>query len=220
MPSRCSRPWHPGAQRGPHPHRRPARKPVPPETWRKHLASPIGSRSSHGLTRQPSRPFTSGRSGILLAPSRRTRTWVEQFSRMVVEAHAAGAVVARICDRLAARGRRHGWCSGDRWRDPGAERGGHRPRWSIQIRWLALREAGFAAAARGSWDAVAKAQPSSSTTTPCTQPMRWIVRPTASAAVGLIRAAGRDRRWRRRPFALPCARITRRRDRSPESPTR
>src|SRR5581483_519900 len=31
---------------------------------------------------------------VLLAPSRRTRTWVEQFGRMVVEAQAAGAVVA------------------------------------------------------------------------------------------------------------------------------
>ncbi|UZJ24974.1 glycosyltransferase [Rhodococcus antarcticus] len=33
------------------------------------------------------------RAHVLLAPSRSTATWVEQFGRMVVEAHAAGAVV-------------------------------------------------------------------------------------------------------------------------------
>jgi glycosyltransferase involved in cell wall biosynthesis len=34
------------------------------------------------------------RAHVVLAPSRRSRTWVEQFGRMVVEAQAAGAVVA------------------------------------------------------------------------------------------------------------------------------
>src|SRR5262249_40521333 len=33
-----------------------------------------------------------GEAQVLLAPSRPTRTWVEQFGRMVVEAQAAGAV--------------------------------------------------------------------------------------------------------------------------------
>lgn len=94
---------------------------------------------------------------VVLAPSRATPTWVEQFGRMVVEAQACGAVVVAYAsgslpevvggagvlvpeggtDALAA-------AVGDLVRNP--------------EEWTGLREAGLTAAMHTTWDAVARGQ--------------------------------------------------------------
>jgi glycosyltransferase involved in cell wall biosynthesis len=94
---------------------------------------------------------------VLLAPSRRTRTWVEQFGRMVVEALAAGAVVV-------------GYATGSLPEVVG-DAGVLVPEGDVQgmadaiagfvadpIGWKALRVAGLRAAPTTTWDAVARGQ--------------------------------------------------------------
>jgi glycosyltransferase involved in cell wall biosynthesis len=94
---------------------------------------------------------------VLLAPSRATRTWVEQFGRMVVEAHAAGAVVV-------------GYASGSLPEVVGSAGvlvpEGDEAALAESVlalvrdpaRWKALRAAGLSAARTCSWDAVAAGQ--------------------------------------------------------------
>lgn len=94
---------------------------------------------------------------VVLVPSRSTRTWVEQFGRMVVEAQAAGAVVVGYASGslpevvaddglLVAEGDEDALAAAvlDLVGDP--------------TRWQELRAAGLARAAGGSWDAVAAGQ--------------------------------------------------------------
>jgi glycosyltransferase involved in cell wall biosynthesis len=94
---------------------------------------------------------------VLLAPSRTTRTWVEQFGRMVVEAQAAGAVVAGYMSGslpevvgaagvLVAEG------------DVDALAAAVTELVKEPARWLTLRAAGLDAAGGRSWDAVAAGQ--------------------------------------------------------------
>lgn len=94
---------------------------------------------------------------VLLAPSRATATWVEQYGRMVVEAQAAGAVVVSYASGALPEvvgttgvlvpegdGRAMGHAVLELSRDPG--------------RWTGLRAEGLAAARSRTWDAVAAGQ--------------------------------------------------------------
>jgi glycosyltransferase involved in cell wall biosynthesis len=92
---------------------------------------------------------------VVLAPSRATRTWVEQFGRMVVEAHAAGAVVAGYASGslpevvgdegvLVSEG------------DQGALSAAIRQLCDDPDRWQKLRNSGLERAARSTWDDVAR----------------------------------------------------------------
>jgi glycosyltransferase involved in cell wall biosynthesis len=94
---------------------------------------------------------------VLLVPSRATRTWVEQFGRMVTEAHAAGAVVAGYASGslpevvgdagvLVAEGDERALAAAvlELVEDP--------------ARWQRLRDAGLARAAECTWDTVAAGQ--------------------------------------------------------------
>lgn len=94
---------------------------------------------------------------VLLAPSRATRTWVEQFGRTVVEAQACGAVVVAYASGslpevvgeaglLVAEG-------DSRALARAIERLALDPQ-----EWLRVRQAGLAAAERTTWDAVARGQ--------------------------------------------------------------
>lgn len=97
------------------------------------------------------------KSHVLLAPSRSTRTWVEQFGRMVAEAQTAGAVVV-------------GYASGSLLEVVG-ERGLLVPEGDAEAlaetvrtlideptRWADLRRRAFAAARTRTWDAIAAGQ--------------------------------------------------------------
>lgn len=97
------------------------------------------------------------RAHVLLAPSRATRTWVEQFGRMVVEAQAGGAVVVGYASGslpevvgdagvLVPEGDHEALAAGlvALWRDP--------------ARWAQLRDAGLARVRAASWDAVSEGQ--------------------------------------------------------------
>lgn len=97
------------------------------------------------------------RAQVVLVPSRATRTWVEQFGRMVVEAHAAGAVVV-------------GYASGslpEVVADAGvlvAEGDERALTAAVAVlvdepeRWWRLRDAGLARSGGCTWDAVAAGQ--------------------------------------------------------------
>lgn len=94
---------------------------------------------------------------VLLAPSRSTRTWVEQFGRMVTEAQGSGAVVV-------------GYASGSLPEVVGTAGvlvpEGDVPALAAAVaalvrepaRWSALRAAGLAASAACDWDAIAAGQ--------------------------------------------------------------
>lgn len=138
---------------------------------------------------------------IVLTPSRATRTWLEQFGRMVVEAQAAGAVVA-------------GYASGSLPEVVGDAgvlvREGDVAGLAEAVlaaagRWHELRAAGLAAAADRTWEAVAAGQVELydrvSTMTPRWRPVR-ARRAVAEATYGPpahIPGGGR-------PFALPLLR--------------
>lgn len=145
-----------------------------------------------------------GRAHVLLAPSRSTATWVEQFGRMVVEAHAAGAVVvgyrsgalsevvgsagvlvhegdtAALGTAVAALRTVPGW-------------------------WDMLRSRGFEAAEQGTWNAVAARQ--------LEMYAAALDRPRAVGPIRPARALARRRHGApataagvERPFALPLLR--------------
>lgn len=98
-----------------------------------------------------------GRTNVLLAPSRATRTWVEQFGRMVAEAQAAGAVP--VAYRSGALPEVVGdagvlVAEGDAAAMAHAVLGLH----ADPEQWLQLRNRALAAASGRTWDMVAKGQ--------------------------------------------------------------
>lgn len=144
------------------------------------------------------------RAHVVLAPSRSTATWVEQFGRMVVEAQAAGAVVVgyrsgALPEVVGAAGLLVG--EGD-VTALGAAVAALR---TAPGRWNKLRRSGFEAAERTTWDAVAGRQLqlyAESLAQPRAvgpvRPARTLARQRHGAPAS---AAGVDR-----PFALPLLR--------------
>lgn len=141
---------------------------------------------------------------ILLAPSRATRTWVEQFGRMVVEAQTAGAVVVGYasgslpeivgeCGVLVPEG------------DDSTLAEAVRALVEDHERWATLRKTSFAAARRSTWDAIAAGQAELYARV-ASDPLRRVkVRPQRARAVAAYgtpaHVAGGGR-----PFALPVLR--------------
>lgn len=97
------------------------------------------------------------RSHVVLAPSRATDRWVEQFGRMIPEAQAAGAVVVGY-----ASGAIPEVASGSAWLSPeGDSTGMSRAAADLAQRdsvWTELRDLGFGNAARMTWRRVAEEQ--------------------------------------------------------------
>jgi glycosyltransferase involved in cell wall biosynthesis len=141
---------------------------------------------------------------VLLAPSHATRTWVEQFGRMVVEAQTAGAVVV-------------GYASGALPEVVG-DAGVLVPEGDVAAlgaavvdlldhptRWTALRRAALARAAGSSWDTIAAGQAGLYALAAARTPTRTRLRSQRASAVArfgapaLVSGGGR-------PFALPVLR--------------
>lgn len=94
---------------------------------------------------------------VLLAPSKSTRTWAEQFGRMVAEAHAAGAVpVAYASGALPEVVGDAGVLVPEC--DTAAMARGVLGLHARPLEWRRLRDRGLAAASRCTWDAVAQGQ--------------------------------------------------------------
>lgn len=94
---------------------------------------------------------------VVLAPSRATRTWVEQFGRMVVEAQACGAVVVAYASGALPE------VVGDAGvlvpeGDTAALAAAVSRLVTTPGEWSRLREAGLRAAEHTTWDAVARGQ--------------------------------------------------------------
>jgi glycosyltransferase involved in cell wall biosynthesis len=146
---------------------------------------------------------------VLLLPSRSTGRWVEQFGRVIVEAHGAGAVVAGY-----ASGSIPEVAAGAAVLLPEGDRQGLAEHVVRLVQrpadWQRLRDAGLALAAARTWPAVAAAQvemyaevlargPSPRRRVPVTGPDR---RAAARREFGApARALGQQR-----PFALPVLR--------------
>ena len=140
---------------------------------------------------------------VVLAPSRRTRTWVEQFGRMVIEAQSAGAVVvAYATGSLPEVVGSLGVLVPDG--DVQALAQGVRHLAAEPERWQQLRRAGLAAASRRTWDDVAAGQIGLYEST-VRVVKRLRVRPQRAAArarfgsPAIVEGGGR-------PFALPILR--------------
>jgi glycosyltransferase involved in cell wall biosynthesis len=141
---------------------------------------------------------------VLLAPSRTTRTWVEQFGRMVVEGQAAGAVVV-------------GYASGSLPEVVG-EAGVLVPEGDAvalvdAVRalvdepeyWARLRKRSLADARRCTWDAIATGQIELYAQVAKDAPRRVKIRPRRPRAVADFGAPA-DVAGGGRPFALPVLR--------------
>jgi glycosyltransferase involved in cell wall biosynthesis len=141
---------------------------------------------------------------VLLAPSRRTRAWVEQFGRMVVEAQTAGAVVVGYASgSLPEIVGPHGVLV--REGDEAALADALRALVDDPERWAELRRRAFGPARQRKWDAIAADQAELYTAVAAGPPRRTKIRPQRGRAIAEYGAPA-EVAGGGRPFALPVLR--------------